>query len=77
MAAFPKIAKSIEDVEISQFVVALTRTRKQCHIVSNEWYLAPTLKGISQQHYEKTSFLKWIPWNFLDDKGSIKSKDIR
>jgi superfamily I DNA/RNA helicase len=33
--SLPRDPRHIEDVEISQFIVAMSRTRKQCHIVSN------------------------------------------
>ena len=75
--SIPKNPRNIGDVEIAQFMVALTRTRKQCHIVSNKWHIAPKIKGVYQQPYVKTIFMKWIPPEFIDDKGVIKSADIK
>jgi len=75
--SIPKDPRNISYAEIAQFVVALTRTRKQCHIVSNRWLFAPKSKGIYQQPNKKTSFLNWIPPEFIEDKGVLKSKDIK
>lgn len=75
--SIPKEPPNISDVEIAQFVVALTRTRKQCYIVSNKWHITPIIKGRYQQPYRKTSFLNWIPPEFIEDKGVMKSKDIK
>jgi superfamily I DNA/RNA helicase len=75
--SIPKDPCSISDVEIAQFIVALTRTRKQCHIVSNQWHITPISKGNYQPPYRKTSFLNWIPPEFIEDKGVMKSKDIK
>ncbi len=74
--SIPKDPKEISDIEIAQFLVALTRTRKQCHIVSNKWHIAPMLNGVYQQAYNKTSFLNWIPSEFIEDRGYIKASDI-
>lgn len=76
-SSIPKDPCKISDVEIAQFMVALTRTRKQCYIVSNKWHIAPKLNGIYQQPYEKSCFLNWIPSEFIEDKGVLKSKDIK
>ena len=56
--AIPKNNKNISDVEIAQFMVALTRTRKQCHVVSNQWHIAPFLGGVFQTKYKKTCFFR-------------------
>ena len=74
--SIPKDPPIIRDVEIAQFMVALTRTRKQCYIVSNKWHITPKSKGIYQQPYRRTSFLNWIPPEFIEDKGVMKSGDI-
>lgn len=75
--SIPKDSRDISDVEIAQFMVALTRTRKQSHIVSNKWLFAPKRNGIYQQPYEKSCFLNWIPSEFIENKGVLKSKDIK
>lgn len=76
--SIPKDTCNISDVEIAQFMVALTRTRKQCYIVSNKWHITPkNKKGSYQTPYEKSVFLNWIPPKFIEDEGVIKSKDIK
>ena len=75
--AIPKDNKNITDVEISQFMVALTRTRKQCHIVSNQWHIAPFLAGAFQTKYKKTCFLDWIPVEFIEDRGILSAKEFK
>ena len=77
-SSIPKDPNNISDVEIAQFMVALTRTRKQCHIISNQWHIAPiSKKGCYQKPYEKSVFLNWIPSQFIEDKGVLKSGDIK
>lgn len=75
--SLPKNPRNILDVEISQFLVALTRTRKQCHIISNKWLIAPVLKNQRIPASRKTIFLEWIPSEFIQDKGDLKAKDIK
>ena len=74
--SLPKDPRDINNIEIAQFIVALTRTRKQCHIVSNRWHIAPMMKGIFQQAFDRTSFLNWIPSELVDDRGYIRASDI-
>ena len=35
----------VDDVEISKFIVALTRTRKECHLIYNKWMIQPKATG--------------------------------
>jgi superfamily I DNA/RNA helicase len=49
---FPRKVAAITDDEICQFVVALSRTRKRCHVVSCKWFG----KGPLQE----SVFLGWI-----------------
>jgi len=72
----PKDPNNIKDIEICQFMVAMTRTRKECHIISNKWHIAPFLNGIYQTENRKSSFLDWIPKQFFEDKGLLSSSDI-
>lgn len=74
--SIPHDPNNISDVEISQFLVAMTRTRKQCHIISNKWYNSPVNKGRYIKPFEKSKFLKWISSEFIEDKGELKAKDI-
>jgi superfamily I DNA/RNA helicase len=76
--AIPKNPKVIEDIEISQFIVALTRARKRCHIVSNRWGLFP--KGgnaKSRRRFEKSVFTSWIPRHLIDDRGYLKKANLK
>lgn len=74
--SIPKDPDNISDVEIAQFMVAMTRTRKQCHILSNKWLIAPYLDGIYQSENRKSCFINWIPNDFFDDKGLLSANDI-
>ena len=76
--SIPKDANAIKDVEIAQFIVALTRTRKQCHIVSNEWLVAPKdKKGNWVQKFQKSTLVSWIPAELVEDKGSFKAGSFK
>lgn len=74
--SIPKDPANIRDIEIAQFLVALTRTRKQCHIVSNKWLIAPVLNGVYQRANNKTSFLNWITDELVEDHGDLSKGDI-
>jgi superfamily I DNA/RNA helicase len=76
--SIPKDAGDIKDVEISQFIVALTRTRKQCHIVSNDWLVAPVDRdGKYIPRFESSPFVRWIPKNLVEDRGKLAAKDLK
>jgi superfamily I DNA/RNA helicase len=49
----PKDAGAIKDLEICKFLVSLTRTRKQCHLLT-----AFLFSGVSKR---PSIFLGWIP----------------
>jgi superfamily I DNA/RNA helicase len=74
--SIPRNLNNIRDIEIAQFLVALTRTRKQCHIVSNKWLIAPVLNGVPQEVNNRTSFLDWITGEFIEDHGNLCASDI-
>jgi len=65
--SIPKDPTNITDIEIAQFLVALTRTRKQCHIVSNRWLISPI-----ENEFRSTSFLDWIPGEFIENHGNLR-----
>jgi superfamily I DNA/RNA helicase len=71
----PRDPNQIEDLEISQFLVALTRTRKQCHIISNKWLYAPQNQGL--RPYEKTFFLSWLPSDLFRDLGQLNAAKLK
>lgn len=76
--AIPKDPSEIRDIEISQFVVALTRTRKQCHIISNRWLISPKDKeGNWIPAFDKSVFVSWIPPALIEDRGRLKGADFK
>ena len=76
-AAIPKDPGNIEDVEISQFIVALTRARKRCHIVSNRWLFSPK-DGNDEwlPAYTESEFISWIPSGLVEDRGYLKASSF-
>lgn len=74
--SIPRDNNNIRDIEIAQFLVALTRTMKQCHIVTNKWLIAPVLNGVPQEVNSKTFFLNWISREFIEDHGNLRASDI-
>ena len=68
----PRIEENgeIADIEYSKFIVALTRTRKQCYLLSNLYYLGRKIK------FKPSSFLDLIPQQYIEDKGYLSAKDI-
>ncbi len=75
--SLPKNKDIISDVEISQFLVAMTRTRKKLFLVSNRWYINPMTpdhKFIDPN--ERSIFIDWIPNEFLNNVGYLKSDDV-
>lgn len=74
----PKIKNDkIEEVEISKFLVALSRTRICCHIVSNKWFYSPVDKeGKNLKRYKESEFIKLIEKKYFDDLGCLKANDI-
>ncbi len=70
----PKTAENgtVDDIEYCKFIVALTRTLKQCYLLSNKWDYNPR----AQKAYTTSEFIELIPDQFLDDKGLLASKDI-
>ncbi len=76
--SIPKDLSDIKDSEISQFIVALTRTRKQCHILSNKWLISPKdPEGNFISPFDKSIFLNFISKELFDDKGAISAKELK
>jgi superfamily I DNA/RNA helicase len=78
--SMPKINSddTISDIECSKFIVALTRTRKQCHIISNHWLNSPFGKGKTKlPKFERSYFVGLIPSNLLNNLGFMMAKDIK
>jgi len=76
--SMPKIMDNeISDVEISKFIVALTRTRKQCHLISNYWFMNPKdCNGKWISKFEESTFLSLLPKDSIEDRGYLKSSDF-
>jgi superfamily I DNA/RNA helicase len=67
----------IKDIEYCKFVVALTRTRKQCHVISNRWINTPKKRdGKWAKQFRKSSFVDLIPKECIEDLGYKRSQDI-
>ena len=62
---FPKQNASPLDREVCQFIVALTRTHKQCHLVSTGYFAG--------QRRTPSVFLNWIPNNLIEQIKVNKS----
>jgi len=77
--SMPKINDGkIEDIEVCKFIVALTRTRKQCHIISNRWLNSPVDKdGKFLKQFSRSTFLELIPSDFIEDQGYKKAAAIK
>ena len=73
----PKDNGDINDVEISQFIVALTRTRKRCHILSNDWWAGPRNKKGWIPAFERSQLINWIPKRLIEDRGKLRAADLK
>jgi len=73
----PKDNGHVNDVEISQFIVALTRTRKRCHILSNDWWAAPRNKKGWIPRFERSELINWIPMRLIEDRGELRAADLK
>lgn len=69
----PRIDPSgeVADIEVSKFIVAMTRTRKLLYLLSNKWDYDP--RG---SMYDPSRFVDMIPAEFRVDAGYIKSADV-
>ncbi len=72
----PRDPSNVRDIEISQFIVALTRTRKQCHIVSNKWMVPVGAKGFISP-FKKSDFISWIPPELIKDLGALTASTVQ
>ena len=61
----PQDKTRIRDVEISRFIVAMTRTRKQCHIISNKSFRKSKNKKVAKT---KSIFLDWISSHLIESR---------
>ena len=76
--SMPKLdGTEIQDIECCKFIVALTRTRKQCHIISNRWLNSPVDEhGEFLERFNRSTFIGLIPDEYVDDQGYKKSAEI-
>jgi len=75
--SLPKNKNQISDVEISQFLVAVTRTRKKLYLVNNRWYINPMTKDKKfMNSNERSIFIDWVPNGLINNLGYLKSEDI-
>lgn len=73
----PADASNVSDVELCQFIVALTRTRKKCYILSEDWMYAPKdNRGNWIPKNQRSVFIDLIPEKYHDDLGHLKSEQI-
>lgn len=74
----PFDVNNIKDVEISQFVVALTRTRKKAFIISEDYMYGPKdNRGNWVKKHQRSIFIDWIPVSVLENLGNLKMEDIK
>jgi superfamily I DNA/RNA helicase len=78
----PRISKVggkpyVDDVEISKFIVALTRTRKECHLIYNKWMIqSRSIKGKYTTPNTRSCFRRLLSDDFIDDLGLLNSNGI-
>jgi superfamily I DNA/RNA helicase len=76
--SIPRHPDAITDVEVSQLIVALTRTRKQCRIVSNDWLVAPVDKDQKPiPKFHKSTLVSWIPSDLVENRGKLTAKSVK
>jgi superfamily I DNA/RNA helicase len=74
----PQNKNDFSDVEVCQFIVALTRTRKKCYILSEDYLYGPfDNKGKRIRKNQRSVFIDLIPKYCLEDLGNLKAKDIK
>jgi len=69
----PKVQDNqVDEIDCCRFIVALTRTRKQCYLLSNRWDYGP----VGKKPFERSVFLLLIPKEYIAERGYLASKDI-
>jgi len=75
--SIPVNDNTITDIECSKFLVALTRTRKQCYIISNCYFSAPVNKKKQKiPKLRSSTFIDWIPTELKQDYGLMSAKQF-
>jgi superfamily I DNA/RNA helicase len=67
---FPRNADAISDTEVCELIVALTRTRKQCHLISSRRYADKVVTPSAFYSWIKPDRLEWSTLN----KSHFKSQ---
>ena len=62
----------ISDIEICKLIVAMTRTRKQLHLLANKWQYNPK----TEIQRNKSIFLQRLPPQFVRALGTLAARDI-
>jgi len=75
--SIPKDVTSIKDIDISEFIVALSRTRKSCYVISNKWLISPFAGKKYILPFSKTIFLDFIPKELINDLGYRDLKGLK
>ncbi|EKE00151.1 MAG: UvrD/REP helicase family protein [uncultured bacterium] len=74
----PKDPLQVTDVELAQFLVALTRTRKKFYSISNRWFIAPRMSnGKRSKTYMMSKFVDLIPTKYRDNLGYKRVQNIK
>ena len=73
----PNKLNDVKDFEIAQFMVAMTRTRKQCHVLSNMRTTFKNRGGQLTPKLEPSVFLKWLPSEWYSDLGLMNAEEVR
>jgi len=71
------LESSIKHHEIAQFMVALTRTRKQCHIISNKWMTPKNKSGEWNAVFVPSIFFDWLPKEWYINLGESDAKAVK
>lgn len=64
---------SIDDIEYSKFIVAMTRTKKCCYLLTHTFDFNP---GSKPTKNTRSKFINLIPKEFLNDKGFINKNTV-
>ncbi len=65
----PKDPANIEDYEICNLIVGLTRTKKMCYVLS--------VKNVRSTTHMRSSILDWIPATYLDESPYLSVRDVK
>lgn len=58
--ASPGKAVAVAETSVRKFIVALTRTRKQCHLMFAKWVRSSGKKNSTMTEYKASTLIDWI-----------------